>query len=152
MRAIQAVANGLQAREAGEPMEIKYSSPGDVCGLEDMEVSLSKSSSRVVRLSAGYERRNQSEVCTDDDDDDEGVCFQTMNDFDYLKLLGKGTFGKVILVREKASGVYYAMKILRKEVIIAKVTDSGETLLESVTERDRKLVLRFQDSRERSVI
>lgn len=47
--------------------------------------------------------------------------FQTMNDFDYLKLLGKGTFGKVILVREKASGKYYAMKILKKEVIIAKV-------------------------------
>lgn len=46
---------------------------------------------------------------------------QTMNDFDYLKLLGKGTFGKVILVREKASGKYYAMKILKKEVIIAKV-------------------------------
>lgn len=45
-----------------------------------------------------------------------------MNDFDYLKLLGKGTFGKVILVREKATGRYYAMKILRKEVIIAKVT------------------------------
>lgn len=51
------------------------------------------------------------------------LCFfvQTMNDFDYLKLLGKGTFGKVILVREKASGTYYAMKILKKEVIIAKV-------------------------------
>lgn len=44
-----------------------------------------------------------------------------MTDFDYLKLLGKGTFGKVILVREKATGMYYAMKILRKEVIIAKV-------------------------------
>lgn len=48
---------------------------------------------------------------------------KTMNDFDYLKLLGKGTFGKVILVREKASGKYYAMKILKKEVIIAKVTE-----------------------------
>lgn len=44
-----------------------------------------------------------------------------MSDFDYLKLLGKGTFGKVILVKEKATGMYYAMKILRKEVIIAKV-------------------------------
>ncbi len=118
MRAIQAVANGLQAREAGEPMEIKFSSPGDLSGLEDMEASLSKSSSRVVRLSADYERRNPPAVCTDDG----GLCFQTMNDFDYLKLLGKGTFGKVILVREKASGMYYAMKILRKEVIIAKVT------------------------------
>lgn len=46
-----------------------------------------------------------------------------MNDFDYLKLLGKGTFGKVILVKEKASGTYYAMKILKKEVIIAKVRE-----------------------------
>uniref|UniRef100_A0A4W4ET51 non-specific serine/threonine protein kinase n=1 Tax=Electrophorus electricus TaxID=8005 RepID=A0A4W4ET51_ELEEL len=46
---------------------------------------------------------------------------KTMSDFDYLKLLGKGTFGKVILVREKATGMHYAMKILRKEVIIAKL-------------------------------
>uniref|UniRef100_A0A8C6PA98 non-specific serine/threonine protein kinase n=1 Tax=Nothobranchius furzeri TaxID=105023 RepID=A0A8C6PA98_NOTFU len=55
---------------------------------------------------------------------------QTMNDFDYLKLLGKGTFGKVILVREKASGTYYAMKILKKEVIIAK-DEVAHTLTES---------------------
>lgn len=50
------------------------------------------------------------------------LLLQTMSDFDYLKLLGKGTFGKVILVKEKATGMYYAMKILRKEVIIAKVS------------------------------
>lgn len=50
------------------------------------------------------------------------VLFQTMHDFEYLKLLGKGTFGKVILVKEKATGKYYAMKILKKEVIVAKVS------------------------------
>uniref|UniRef100_A0A669CCH7 non-specific serine/threonine protein kinase n=1 Tax=Oreochromis niloticus TaxID=8128 RepID=A0A669CCH7_ORENI len=55
---------------------------------------------------------------------------KTMSDFDYLKLLGKGTFGKVILVREKASGKYYAMKILKKEVIIAK-DEVAHTLTES---------------------
>lgn len=54
-----------------------------------------------------------------------------MSDFDYLKLLGKGTFGKVILVREKASGKYYAMKILKKEVIIAKVGVSARVLAAS---------------------
>ncbi|KAG7250877.1 hypothetical protein CRUP_023839, partial [Coryphaenoides rupestris] len=43
----------------------------------------------------------------------------TMHDFEYLKLVGKGTFGKVILVKEKATGRYYAMKILKKEVIVA---------------------------------
>lgn len=53
-----------------------------------------------------------------------------MSDFDYLKLLGKGTFGKVILVREKATGVHYAMKILRKEVIIAKVTHTRTMVTE----------------------
>uniref|UniRef100_A0A8C2WVF7 non-specific serine/threonine protein kinase n=1 Tax=Cyclopterus lumpus TaxID=8103 RepID=A0A8C2WVF7_CYCLU len=46
---------------------------------------------------------------------------KTMSDFEYLKLLGKGTFGKVILVKERSTGVHYAMKILRKEVIIAKL-------------------------------
>lgn len=50
------------------------------------------------------------------------LILQTMSDFEYLKLLGKGTFGKVILVKEKSTGVHYAMKILRKEVIIAKVS------------------------------
>lgn len=48
-----------------------------------------------------------------------------MNEFEYLKLLGKGTFGKVILVKEKATGRYYAMKILKKEVIVAKVSRWG---------------------------
>uniref|UniRef100_A0A8C9Y8P7 non-specific serine/threonine protein kinase n=1 Tax=Sander lucioperca TaxID=283035 RepID=A0A8C9Y8P7_SANLU len=56
--------------------------------------------------------------------------YQNNNDFDYLKLLGKGTFGKVILVKEKATGMYYAMKILRKEVIIAK-DEVAHTVTES---------------------
>uniref|UniRef100_A0A4W4HBZ7 non-specific serine/threonine protein kinase n=1 Tax=Electrophorus electricus TaxID=8005 RepID=A0A4W4HBZ7_ELEEL len=54
----------------------------------------------------------------------------TMHDFEYLKLLGKGTFGKVILVKEKATGKYYAMKILKKEVIVAK-DEVAHTLTEN---------------------
>ncbi|XP_016391683.1 RAC-alpha serine/threonine-protein kinase-like [Sinocyclocheilus rhinocerous] len=54
----------------------------------------------------------------------------TMHDFEYLKLLGKGTFGKVILVKEKATGKYYAMKILKKEVIVAK-DEVAHTLAEN---------------------
>uniref|UniRef100_A0A672RJC2 non-specific serine/threonine protein kinase n=1 Tax=Sinocyclocheilus grahami TaxID=75366 RepID=A0A672RJC2_SINGR len=100
IRAIQAVANGLKSREEEEPMDINFGSPGDN-SLEGMEAAIAKSRTKV-----------------------------TMSDFDYLKLLGKGTFGKVILVREKATGMYYAMKILRKEVIIAK-DEVAHTITES---------------------
>ncbi|KAM6911366.1 RAC-beta serine/threonine-protein kinase-like isoform 2-T3 [Lycodopsis pacificus] len=91
MRAIQSVANGLKMREQEEEEPMDmFGSPSE-SSLEEMEVSMSKNRSKV-----------------------------TMSDFEYLKLLGKGTFGKVILVKERSTGVHYAMKILRKEVIIAK--------------------------------
>ncbi|KAK5940311.1 Serine/threonine-protein kinase [Knufia obscura] len=42
------------------------------------------------------------------------------NDFQILKLVGKGTFGQVYQVRKKDTGRIYAMKVLSKKVIIQK--------------------------------
>ncbi|XP_072302888.1 RAC-beta serine/threonine-protein kinase-like [Eucyclogobius newberryi] len=101
MRAIQSVANNLKMREEEEEEPMDvFGSPSE-CSLEEMEVAMSKSRNKV-----------------------------NMSDFEYLKLLGKGTFGKVILVKEKSTGVHYAMKILRKEVIIAK-DEVAHTVTES---------------------
>merc|ERR1712159_539830 len=40
--------------------------------------------------------------------------------FDVVRVIGKGSFGKVFLVRERDSGAIYAMKVLRKEHIIKR--------------------------------
>lgn len=55
---------------------------------------------------------------------------KVMDDFEMLKVLGKGTFGKVMLCREKATQEIFAMKILKKDVIVAK-DEIAHTLTEN---------------------
>jgi len=43
-----------------------------------------------------------------------------LEDFELLKVLGRGSFGKVMQVRKKSDGKIYAMKILKKQAIIAR--------------------------------
>ena len=43
-----------------------------------------------------------------------------LEDFDLLKVLGKGGFGKVMLVRKKGTTDIYAMKVLKKEAVIRR--------------------------------
>ena len=55
----------------------------------------------------------------------------TYNDFEPLKLLGTGSFGRVLLVRFKTNNQLYAMKILSKNQL--KITHQEE---HTMTERD----------------
>ena len=41
-------------------------------------------------------------------------------DFQEIKLLGRGTFGKVLLVKKKSSDNIYAMKVLKKSIVLIK--------------------------------
>jgi serum/glucocorticoid-regulated kinase 2 len=63
----------------------------------------------------------------------------TVDDFDLLKVIGKGSFGKVFLVCKKGGvddGATYAMKALRKDVLLKRNqiehTKTERTILESV--------------------
>ncbi|KAI1705907.1 protein kinase domain-containing protein [Ditylenchus destructor] len=42
----------------------------------------------------------------------------TLDDFDRIKTLGTGSFGRVMLVKHKQSAIYYAMKILDKQKVV----------------------------------
>lgn len=87
---IQMVADELK-QQGEEMMDFQSGCPSKDLGAEEMELSLYKPKHLV-----------------------------TMNEFEYLKLLGKGTFRKVILAKEEATSSYYTMKILKKEVIVAR--------------------------------
>lgn len=41
-------------------------------------------------------------------------------DFEFLKLIGKGSFGKVLLARHNSEGKIYAVKVLSKKVILKR--------------------------------
>lgn len=44
----------------------------------------------------------------------------TPADFDFIRVIGKGSFGKVILTRHKIEGKYYAVKVLNKKLILTR--------------------------------
>ena len=55
----------------------------------------------------------------------------SLDEFEKLKVLGRGNFGKVLLVRKKATGRLYAMKTLRKDRLVATAA-----VTHTVTERN----------------
>lgn len=54
----------------------------------------------------------------------------SLDDFNLIKLIGRGSWGKVMLSKEKSTGLLYAIKILKKHVIISQ-NEVGHTLTES---------------------
>ncbi|XP_047455393.1 serine/threonine-protein kinase Sgk2b [Mugil cephalus] len=42
------------------------------------------------------------------------------SDFDYLKVIGRGSFGKVLLARHRKQGGYFAVKVLQKQMIVQR--------------------------------
>jgi len=70
----------------------------------------------------------------------------TIDDFELLKVIGKGSFGKVMQVRKKDSGKIYAMKVLKKQQLVArKQVDHTKTERKVLEEIDNPFIvsLRF---------
>jgi serine/threonine protein kinase len=60
----------------------------------------------------------------------------TKQDFDVISVIGRGSFGKILLVRRRGSSGYYAMKCLRKDIIMEK-----QQYAQALVERDVMLTM-----------
>lgn len=47
----------------------------------------------------------------------------TIKDYEFIKVLGQGSFAKVVQVRKKLDGKIYAMKIISNDKIMIKPED-----------------------------
>ena len=78
--------------------DFSFESGGNT-SVESIDQSFMREPSRTI-----YAKNNDTQV--------------SLQSFDFIKVIGRGSFGKVFLVKKKDDGKYYAMKSLRKDVII----------------------------------
>lgn len=100
LKAIQSIANSLKGR-SDDDCEVMDVSDG-ACMATGVYDPVLK---RYLRSTANKHRNTSGRKIS-------------LDDFELLKVLGKGTFGKVILCREKATNQFHAIKILKKAVIL----------------------------------
>lgn len=99
-------------KKKGAQMKGKYLNPED----EDNNGSEDEEDEQIKATMQGGATMNPGHAATDFRK--QGAAEATLEDFIMLKIVGKGTFGKVFKVQHKKTGKYYAMKCIRKDVIL----------------------------------
>jgi serine/threonine protein kinase len=85
--------------------------------------SISSNSSSTIATPTGTPSKPHNTINTTTSTPTPPIAAVTLSNFELLKVLGKGSYGKVILVRKKTghdSGSLYAMKVLKKEHVMKK--------------------------------
>ncbi|KAA0146570.1 hypothetical protein FNF27_07664 [Cafeteria roenbergensis] len=69
---------------------------------------------------AGKQLEDAAAAAADGVRERSAVLRASLDDFELLKTVGKGSFGKVVQVRHRETGRIYAMKILKKEMVLKR--------------------------------
>jgi serine/threonine protein kinase len=105
-------------------VDVKVSNPpkpqqsGSGIGRDDVSGKKSKESGKVDREIVEVKNEVVDEMIQALETTDKKKVSQ--EDFELLAVIGRGSFGKVMQVKHRATGQIYAMKIMRKDMIVAK--------------------------------
>jgi len=119
-----------EGKEGKEGKKNKSKKDGQAVTEEAKNISVSKDANGKENGALTDNETNSLRDGTDSEgeefDEEESTIFSknkqtvTKDDFELLTVIGKGSFGKVMQVRKKDDGKIYAMKVLRKDTIIAR--------------------------------
>eukprot|EP00912_Choanoflagellata_sp_UC4_P001955 UC4_evm1s1254 len=117
---------GALSFSLGEILDNKYCTCGDFVLLPEEKgakthIELHKERSTMKRLPKGHSRHESHKQFNKDNGHKDPPSMQH-NDFEYLKVLGRGAYGKVFLAKRKGTDEHYAIKALKKSNIFDDVS------------------------------
>ncbi|GBB84120.1 hypothetical protein RclHR1_10760002 [Rhizophagus clarus] len=101
---------------------------------ENSSLTLSRSRSKALRTTQSYQPRHKA----------------TIEDYDLIKVLGKGCMGKVFLTRERRSNKLYALKAISKEWVVfrheVEHTKTERDILASISTISHPFLIKLRES------
>ncbi|XP_007892991.2 STKc_SGK domain-containing protein isoform X1 [Callorhinchus milii] len=97
----------------------KLVSNPQICQNHDVHVFLQIDQNEPEEEEETYSNSNRSSLASDEFDLPTS-CSVKPSDFHYLKIIGKGSFGKVLLAKHKDNQKFFAIKVLQKKMILKK--------------------------------
>ena len=113
----QQKTNGTQEKQPYHGTQGQYTQ-----GMQSQQGQLVNQTKQGPSLQRREEEENQSEHAEQHTHEFGARLSQklTVDDFELLSVVGKGSFGKVMCVRKKDTGKIYAMKVLKKAQLVAR--------------------------------